>query len=164
MDKVLLRTRAVINDCEKHLESTGAFGSEIEFYLAQHILVILCADVQQEIYQIAESRAVIAGDNELVNYVISSGRRILRSVQKDEIASFIGLFGSQAKDKLNSLVNERDVTLYNNAVRSRHDVAHKLGAQITIGDLKNTATAATRLLEAVRESLEKVVLENNVSK
>lgn len=157
MEKRLLRTKATTEDCERHLDSSGASGTEIESYLTQHILVILCAEMQQEIYQIVEQRAKTSKDSELVNYVASSGRRILRSIKKDEIATFVGMFGREAKDKLNALVNDGDVTIYNNAVSNRHDVAHKHGAQITFKELKDTTSIAEKLLDAVEKSLQKVV-------
>lgn len=154
MDKRLLRTKATTEDCERHLDASGAAGTEIESYLTQHILVILCAEMQQEIYRIAEERAKTSNDEELVNYVSSSGRRILRSIKKDEIAAFIGMFGVDAKERLNALVNDADITIYNNAVSNRHDVAHKHGAQITFKELKDTTQVAERLLEAVEQSLQ----------
>lgn len=153
MAKVLLRTSAAIEDCESHLSTSGAYGTAIESYLTQHILILLCADIQQDIYRIAEMRADITGDREIVNYVSSTGKRVLRSVQKNEIAGFVGLFGSDAKEALDSLVNESEVTIYNAAVKNRHDVAHKQGVQITFRELKEIVLVAERLLEAVAKSL-----------
>ena len=157
MGKRLLRTNAAIEDCERHLATSGATGTEIESYLTQHILVLLCADMQQEIYQIAEERSRTANDTGLANYVSMSCRRILRSVRKDEIAVFVGMFGMDAKDRLNELVEDSEVTLYNNAVSNRHDVAHRSGAQITFRELKNTAIVAEKLLDAVEESIRPTV-------
>jgi hypothetical protein len=153
MDKRLLRTKAAIDDCEKHLTSSGALGTEIESYLTQHILVILCADIQQEIYIISEQRAEMIGDPALVKYVSSTARKVLRSVGKSEIATFVGMFGSDAQKKLNALIDDSDVTIFNNAVSSRHDVAHKQGAQITFRELKDAVAVAERLLEAVENAI-----------
>ena len=162
MDTRLLRTKAATEDCERHLNASGASGTEIESYLTQHILVILCAEMQQEIYRIAEVRAETSKDEDLVRYVSSSGRRILRSIKKDEIATFIGMFGVEAKDRLNALVNDADVTIYNNAVSNRHDVAHKHGTQITFTELKDATWVAERLLDAVEQSLKKTGAANAI--
>lgn len=153
MGKRLLRTNAAIEDCERHLEDSAATGTEIESYLTQHILVLLCADMQQEIYQIAEERSRTANDVDLVSYVSLSCRRILRSVRKDEIATFVGMFGVEAKARLNELVEDSEVALYNNAVSNRHDIAHRSGAQITFRELKATAIVAEKLLDAVEKSI-----------
>lgn len=157
MDKYLVRTKAAIEDCESHLLSSGAFGTEIESYLTQHILVILCADMQQDIYRIAADRAKATEDNDLINYVSVTAKRVLRSVKKDEIATYVGMFGAEAKKKLNGLVQDNDVTTYNAAVRNRHDVAHSQGVQITFRELKQTTTVAERLLQAVAVSLSRDV-------
>jgi hypothetical protein len=153
MSRVLLRTRAAIEDCERHLSLTKAFGTEIEHYLTQHILVVLCAEIQQAIYSIVEERATLSHDDKIRNFVVSSGKRMLRSVQKDEIAKFIGLFGIEAKDKLNSLLNDKEVNIYNNAVSNRHEVAHNFGAQISFGELLLALDAADKILDAVRQAL-----------
>ena len=82
---------------------SDAFGTEIESYLTQYLLVVLCADIQQEIYRLSEERASVAEDTALSSYVSSTAHKVLRSVRKDEIATFVGMFGVESKKKLNSL-------------------------------------------------------------
>ena len=103
MDKYLLRTNGVVKDCERHLMATKTSGTEIESYLTQHTLIILCAEMQQEIYRIAEERAALTNDNHIYNYVGASSKRVLRSVTKSDVANFIGMFGADIKRKLNDL-------------------------------------------------------------
>ncbi len=153
MTILLLRTRAAIEDCEKHLQSTGSYGTEVESYLTQHILVLFCADVQQEIYNMLDERAKLLGDEGIRQFVVSSGKRILRSVHKDQIANFVELFGLHAKEQLNSALDDKDVTIYNNAVGNRHDVAHKYGVQVTFREVQEAVDAANRILEAVKTAL-----------
>jgi hypothetical protein len=153
MERLLLRTRTHIDDCEKHLAKSGAFGTEIESYLTQYLVVILCADIQQEIYQLSERRAQIANDADITGYVSISARKILRSVGKGEIAKFVGMFGANQQKTLNASVNEVDVAKYNNAVTERHDVAHNNGSQITFRELKDAVEAAERILIATAKAL-----------
>src|ERR1017187_5747222 len=120
MTRMLLRTISGVEDCERHLNASGALGTEIESYLTQYLLVVLCADIQQEIYKLSEKRALLAKDTGLLSYVCSSAPLVLRSVGKGDIAKFVGYFGSETKDKLNSLLGAADVTVFNNAVESRH--------------------------------------------
>ena len=106
MENFLLRTRLAIENCESHLdslESIDAYNTAIESYLTQHILVLLCADIQQDIYTIFNERAALTGDEEIRRYVRSSCEKVLRSVSKGDIASFIGLLGSDIKDNFNAL-------------------------------------------------------------
>jgi hypothetical protein len=135
------------------INAAGAKGTEIESYLTQHVLVILCADIQQSIYEICEQRAEILNDQAMKNYVSSTARRVLRSVGKSDIATFVGMFGAQAKNKFNALLDDSEVSIFNNAVSYRHDVAHKQGAQISFRELQDGVSAADKVLDAVEESL-----------
>lgn len=154
MEKLLLRTKSAVDDCEKHLTSSAGFGTEIESYLTQYLLVVLCAEIQQEIYKLTESRASIVKDDAVSAYVAATARKVLRSVGKDEIAKFVGNFGPTFKSKLNSLIEDSDVTIFNNAINNRHDIAHKQGTQITFRELKNAVAVAQKILKAVEQSLE----------
>ena len=127
MHKLLVRTYAAAEDCESHLKATGAAGTEIESYLTQYLLVVLCADIQQEIYRLSEERTAAATDNCLSSFVAASARKILRSIGKADIAKYIEMFGAECKQKLNSQLTDEDVTIYNNAVCGRHEVAHNPG-------------------------------------
>ncbi len=154
MRKVLLRTHAAVEDCEKHLTASNAFGTEIESFLTQYLLVILCSDVQQEMYKLSEERAAVASDGGVSAFVSSAARRILRSVCKGDIAKYVAMFGNDCKDKLNSQLSDAEVTVYNNAVDDRHDVAHKNGALISFGELKNAVLVAEKLLRAAAYALD----------
>ena len=153
MASILLRTQLAIDNCRGHLDSAEAWGSEIESYLTQHLLVILCADVQQAIYSVLEARADKASDVELKHFALNTGKRVLRSIGKSEIAGFVGYFGSEAKQYLNENVNEMEVTIYNNAVSNRHDVAHSLGSNITFRELADIMTAAINLIAVIESAI-----------
>jgi len=150
MTELIRRTRAAIDDCEKHLESTESFGTEIESYLTQHLLVIFCAEMQQELYNLIDERANGIEDRGVKQFVSLSGRRVLRSVRKDEIANFLELWGADVKEKFNSILDDKDVTIYNNAVLSRHDIAHKHGVHVSFQEVKDAVGAADNILEAAR--------------
>ena len=57
MPGYLVRTQAVFEACQKHLQGTEAAGSPVESYLTEHILVVLCGDIQRALYTIADERA-----------------------------------------------------------------------------------------------------------
>lgn len=111
MERLLLRTQLAFDNCQAHLEQSNAWGTEIESYLTQHVLVILCADVQQELYRVLEERAEQNGDGPLKNYAVATCKRVLRSIGKSEVAGFVGYFGTEAKEYLNTHVNEKEVTI-----------------------------------------------------
>jgi hypothetical protein len=102
MPKILLRTHAAMEDCEKHLQASGAGGTEIEAYLTQYLVVILCADIQQEIYRLSEERAALISDAGISSFISVTSRKLLRSIKKGEIVGYVAMFGTDCKDKLNS--------------------------------------------------------------
>ena len=152
----LIRTTAIIEDCEVVVSSPEVNGSPIESYLVQHALVVLCAEIQQEIYEIVRVRAAQADDQQLANFVSNAAQRVLRSVGKSELAGFVGHFGREEQARFNQLVNDAEVTKYNNAVNNRHDVAHRSGVQVTFSELKDAVSAASNILQALASSIEPV--------
>ena len=100
----LVRTSAVIEDCEAIVRSPDVIGSPVESYLVQHTLVVLCAEIQQEVYEIVRARAAKADDQQLASFVSSAAQRVLRSVGKSELAGFVAFFGQAEKEKFNHLL------------------------------------------------------------
>lgn len=149
----LLRTKLAIDNCQNHLDESNAWGSEVESYLTQHVLVVLCAEIQQELYSLLENRANQASDSELRDFAVKTGKKVLRSIGKREVAGFVGFFGSRAKEYLNQNLDDQQVTLYNNAVSNRHDVAHSSGANITFRELETIIIAASNLLDVVEQAI-----------
>ncbi|TKJ73660.1 hypothetical protein PspCFBP13508_05950 [Pseudomonas sp. CFBP13508] len=150
---MLLRTKAALDECEAHLSATDSWNSEIESYLTQHVLIVLCADIQQSIYQILESRLDGAGDIELKNFAIATGKRCLRSVGKNEVSGFLGFFSTEAKNYLNTHIADETVSLYSNAINSRHDVAHSVGTKITFMELQKVLEASVEFLCVVKDAI-----------
>ncbi len=149
----LTRTQVAFDECKNHLRDSNTAGSPVESYLTEHILVLLCADMQQALYRIADQRAQQASDPALQAFVSEASNRVLRSVRKGEIAAFIGLFGSAYKERFNDSLDEREVTIYNNAVRQRHKVAHQGGETMTFRELPDVITAANKILDSAEQAL-----------
>lgn len=152
MRKLLLRTKLAIDECEQHLALHSTTETSVEAYLAQYVLIIMCADVQQEIYKITELKAATLTP-EFQLFTNESAKRLLRSVQKNDISKYLSLFGSHVRDALNAALCDADVTIYNNAVGARHDIAHNQGTRVTFPDVKNAHAAATRILSAVASAM-----------
>jgi hypothetical protein len=150
---MLLRAKAALDECKAHLNATDSWNSEIESYLTQHVLIVLCADIQQSIYQILESRLDGAGDIELKNFAIATGKRCLRSVGKNEVSGFLGFFSVEAKNYLNTHIADETVSLYSNAINSRHDVAHSIGTKITFMELQKVLEASVEFLCVVKDAI-----------
>lgn len=152
MAEQLLRTSLAIESCEKHIKDELLSGSDIETFLSQYVVVLLCAEVQQSIYEIVEKLSSTF-DIDIQNYLNNSSRKLLRSIRKDELANFISLFGTDKKKLFNSQLNDSEITYYNNAVEQRHRVAHSLNPKVTLLDVKYAYEAAGKMLTAFKNAL-----------
>jgi hypothetical protein len=153
MARELLRTKLALDNCRSHLIEANGEGTEIEAYLAQHILVIMCAEIQQELYAALELRLNQSTDGNITNFALAAGKRILRSIGKGEVVGFVNNFGSAAKNYMNDHLSEREVTLYNNAVANRHDVAHSSGSNITFRELDDILIAASKFINVFEDAI-----------
>ena len=153
MPEYLARTQAVYEACQRHLQDIDAAGSPIESYLTEHILVVLCGEIQRALYSIADDRAQRSSDPALHAFVSEASVKLLRSVQKNEVATFIGFFGPAYRESFNNLLDDRDVTTYNNAVRQRHQAAHHGGGTMTFRELPDAIAAANKILDSARTAL-----------
>lgn len=154
MPGYLIRTQVAFDECRSHLQDSGAAGSPVESFLAEHILIRLCADMQQALYDIADQRAQRSSDDPaLRSFVSVASTRILRSVQKSEIAKFIGFFGPECKTRFNDMLDDKDVTIYDNAVRERNQVAHRQGGTIAFMNLPDVIAAAHKVLDSAEGAL-----------
>lgn len=149
----LIRTRSALLECQQHLSQTDSSGAEVEAFLAQYLLIVLCAEIQEEIYGVVELRAKKCGDDEVCAFALASSRKILRSVKINELSGFIGGFGSVRKDRFMQLLDAREVFQYNSAIDNRHSVAHKRGAQVTISDVVAIIDSAAKVLNAAKSAL-----------
>ena len=145
----LPRTQLAIQNCRDHIIATNSEGSVIESFLTQHILVVMCAEVEQEIISILERRVSHPSDSELKNFAVAAGKKVLRSIGKKELSGFLNNFGSAAKEHFQNSVSDEKATLYGNVVSNRHKVAHSSGGNITFRELERGIDAALEVLAAV---------------
>lgn len=149
----LLRTKLALDNCRSHLVEANSEGTEIEAYLAQHILVIMCAEIQQELYATLELRLNLSADSNITNFALVAGKKILRSIGKGEVVGFVNNFGGAAKNYMNDNLSDREVALYNNAVSNRHDVAHSSGSNITFRELDDILDAASKFIDVFKVAI-----------
>ena len=153
----LLRINTAFEDCKRHIDENKLSGTPIEFFLTQYLLVLLCANVQEEITKI--SIGAIKHSPEcgyLEKYVTESIGKLFRSVAKTELSGLLGHFSEEVKKDFNSRLNERDVSFYSNAISARHEVAHKSGTSISFGDIEKGINGAKKIIDAYESSLQKI--------
>lgn len=148
---MLLRTSAALDEVKEHLAASGAFGTVIEAYLTQYLLVLFSAEMEEELILSLQLRAGQCGDPEIAEFVKKAGGRLLRSVKKEEIAGFVSMFDSTIKERMASSISDAEVGLYNAAILARHKVAHGPGGQITFTEFAKAVGVARKILACVRD-------------
>ena len=151
----LLRTLSAFEECRNHIEEKQLTGTPIEFFLTQYLLVLLSADMQEEISRISIGTITRSPESHhLEKFVTESIGKLLRSVGKSELAGLLGHFGEEVKIDFNSRLDEVDVSLYSNVITARHKVAHKNGSEISFIDLEKGISSAVRIIAAYEAALQ----------
>ena len=160
------KTETAIEEFE-HLSSIyDLSASPIEGYLTQYMLIVLCADMQQAVYN-----CIIAYlDDELVSnsikaYMRGSLTRLFRSVEKPEIARLLGYFGDATKTAFNQKLENLDaeMQLYSDIVKARHTVAHdnvdreNIEQRKTFREIKQALEVSKTIIAALEYALKTTV-------
>jgi hypothetical protein len=144
-----------IGVCEKHLENSGAFGTEIEIYLTGYLLVFICAAFEEHIEGLVNGRAAKSADTFLAAFVRSAMSQLFRSIKTSEIAGLLGRFGDEHRVRFNTEMkqNERAETFFNNLVLNRHGTAHKAGSDLTFREVVSFYSEGHSVLDAISRVL-----------
>ena len=163
----LLKTKTVWENCQKHLKIFQKSSSEIQKespiesvqnYLTQHLLIVLCAEVEEQICGFLSERAEKANDPAIKTLVDSWAEKCIRSVKYNELIGIISIFGENYKNYFVSLLgDDRDkiITYYGIAVKGRINTAHHtdMQSQTTMMEFKKGMESAEKILRAFRETL-----------
>lgn len=156
MSTRLLKTSLAYQNTKQFLEAREGVDWEISSYLTQHILILLSAEMQQEIYRIADERSQAINDDSIKSFMSSTTKQLIRSVGKTDLTKFIGYFGQGAKDRFHESLNDRSVTIYSSALSKRHEIAHKGTCNATFAELEETIKCADEVLIALEKAMQKV--------
>jgi len=151
----LIRVDQTIEKCGEHLSNSSAYGTEIESLLTQSLLVIMCAEFEQQIEKVIQEKHAHISDKSIKDFVGSCVSAVFRSVKSGEISGLLNRFGSCYKEAFRRKTeeNERAVTYYNNIIVNRHGVAHSDGSKITFRDAVQFYEEGHIVLDFFREVL-----------
>lgn len=151
----LARIDQTLEECDRHLVSTGAQGTEIESLLTRSLLVLMCSEFEQKIEAIIQEKCASIGDSSLQEFFGSCVDAVFRSVKSSEMAGLLNRFGGGYKEtfKNKTDANPVAVTFYNNIVTNRHGVAHSDGGNVTFLEVKRFYEEGHVVLDYFRESL-----------
>jgi hypothetical protein len=151
----LARVDQTLEECEVHLTATGSFGTPIENLLTRSLLVLMCAEFEQEIERSLEERFQSIQDAPVREFLASSVDAVFRSVKSSEMSGLLKRFGSTYKERFNAKAdaNPVAVTYYNNIVTNRHGIAHTQGGNVTFKEAKAFYEEGHVVLDFFREAL-----------
>lgn len=154
------KTEAALEEIEHFILHNNLMGTPIEKYLAQYILVSLCAEIQQAVYACVKSH--FSGqklNSRLQTYIENSLVKILRSFEKEEIAGLLGHFGPETKSHFNKQFEGLDELLerYANIVKARHAIAHGNGSNLSFLEIKEGVSTAKFIIGAIQKTLDATV-------
>ncbi len=154
----LARIDKAIEDCKIHLTETNTFGTEIEAYLTNYLLILISATIEEEIEKIVAMRASKTKDRHVESFVNSCCGDMYRSYNTGTITGLLGRFGSDYKEQFKRKVSGlKAQQLYDNIITDRHKTAHKSGSNITFLELVDSYEKGHIVLDALSE----ILLEEN---
>ncbi len=144
----LSRTRAAYNFIRDHVanEKPDRF---IESCLAQYLAVIFYAETEERISEIITQHLKRFTDSRIGHFLSANMDNIISRTPKSDIAKILGLMDEGFKSQFNQAVASNDVSFYSNIIRARHNVGHKQGATIDLGEIVQGIDAADKILIAI---------------
>lgn len=142
-----------IEACEEHLDSTSSYGSQIEAFLTQHLLIIICAEIEKEIKKMIMAQARDRCSDDFQTFIESCLNATFRSILSSEIAGLLKRFGTARKKRFLELVDKRASAKYDNIVRNRHNTAHGSGSNLTFREAVESYRAGLSVIESLSTAL-----------
>lgn len=145
---------AEIAKCEEHLRATGTANTEVEFYLAQYLLVRLVAEYELRIKTLIQRRCARGSLDAYVKaYFQNTGWGMTRQFKIGDITGYLRKFGDDYAKTFADLVDAQLEQEWLNLYTNRHAVAHSTGAQVTLHDLKQHYQKTRAVVDAVVAAL-----------
>src|SRR5712692_6741601 len=145
----------VIDVCRQHLTTTNSFATEIEAFLVQYLLVVICGEYEQTIESFIEQRAERAGDDHLTAFVKAAAGTRFRNPKTSDISGLLGWFSSDLKDAFSERIKDTPaLRAFDTIVANRHAVAHQGGnLQLTFRELCDRFEESKLVLAEVKAIL-----------
>jgi hypothetical protein len=148
------RLDVLITDCERHLDTTGTKGTEIESYFVQFLLTRICAEYETRIAILVQRRCSRMRDAHVKKFASRSAKDACKYFKIGEIKGILGRFGDDYKQTFHDQVMDKPPHVaWDNIYTNRQAVAHGSGAQMSFRDLKNDYRDSLVVLDSVSAAL-----------
>jgi len=152
----LARSRNFLDLLEQELRPgpSGALSPLLESVVVNYLLTVVYSDLEQAIRSEIVNHSAAGPDPRANAFITVAVGRILRSIKCSEIAGVLGLFDERCKKHFQELVNDTPPQVaYNRIVGGRHEQAHSLGSDMTLGDFKADLEHCQFVLDAVAAAI-----------
>ncbi|MGD0567424.1 MAG: HEPN domain-containing protein [Candidatus Sulfotelmatobacter sp.] len=144
----------VIKRCEEHLDSTGTRNTEIENYFVQYLLIRICAEYETRVTALVHRRCSRAADNHIKSFAQKTAEYVCKRFDISDISKILARFGDDYKQQFHGQAMSGTAHVsWDNIYTNRQAVAHKAGAQMSFGDLKNDYLNSLLILDALVSAL-----------
>lgn len=157
----LPRADAALETCEKHLDETGSYGTEVEAILTAYASAVIYACLEAEARSIVAARACHPGtDPHVTNFTRIAATRLMRSVKIGELSGAAAFFHPDCKTRFNDQRDGEASNAWDTILSNRQIVAHEEeGARtvaisnLTFKELKDLYPKALTILDCFRAAL-----------
>ena len=149
------RVDMTIEVCQEYLTNfTSSFRPQIENFLTQQLLIIICAEIETAIKEMIIAQARDRCSDDFQAFIQSCLNATFRSMKPSELAGLLNKFGTARKDRFRELVDERAKTAYDSIVVNRHNTAHGSGSNLTFREAVESYRAGLSVIESLSTALQ----------
>lgn len=155
----LTRVDAALEDCQRHLEATNSYGTEIEAILTVYVSAVVYAAFEAQVRQTLAARVALAVDRDahVGNFATYASVRLVRSIKISELAGAAAWFHEECKARFQRSIDGEAHAAWDNIVNNRHGVAHEddspVVSNMTFRELKEAYPKALTVLDCLSASI-----------
>ena len=154
---LLPRSDTALSDCREHLQAFPDTDPAIAAYLARHVAVVLCAEIEQAVTSLIVERVNRGCDQASRGFVRSVRKNLVRNARPGEVADTLKLFGEACHGTYESRINldlgDEGRGRLGTIVTGRDSTAHAAPIDITFAELETAFSYAVKMVAAVEEAL-----------
>lgn len=148
------RIEAAFDVCRRHLDSSRAWGTEIEAIFVGYLLITIHAQFEMEIANIVKRRCVVNGDPHLTAFSGYAVGRLVRKIALSDLTAILNSFSADCKSQFSDrILNSTHHVAYDNIVTNRQSVAHGVGQQMSMIELERAYPISLDVLKEFEAAL-----------
>ena len=145
-----------IEVCREHLNESGAWGSDVESFLTQYVLVRIRANFEQAVDALLRQPLAEVNDEYVIALAEHGIRLISRGSRTSHISETLGRIDATnaLRNRFRSSISNTPIEQsFNRIAESRNAVAHGSGANFTFQELVDHYERAHMVLDALRDAI-----------